>query len=596
MACGETPDLQPDWQRRSLAVMVTDVVGYSRLMESDEAGTHTRMRRLRVEAIDPCIVSHRGEVIKNTGDGFLACFESPGDAVRCARELQAAIGLREQGEPPERRIQFRIGVNLETVIVDERDVFGSGVNIASRLQTHSPAGGLAISESVKAAMGDELDLPLEDLGDLHLKNITRPVRAFAMPLAGSPGLRPTGILGDGKRARPPTLAVLPLRNLGGDEADGYFAEGVIEDLIVSLTGLHDLFVISRGSVLGFEVDASADEVSGRLGVRYVLDGTVRRDGVRLRFTFRLCDASTGSVAWAERYDCVQSDLFDLQRSVLDRVIASIAAHVRGAEIGRAQRKPPDKLDAYDYLLQALGLLYRLDFPSFARARALLAAAIEADPHYAAAHSYAAQWHVFNVGQGWSSDPAADASEALRLSDLARERDPFDGLAHSVHGHALGMLLRDYDAALEAFELAMAASPGSSWAWLLSSATFGFVGKAQEGVERAEWALRLSPIDRHAFFFCNVLAQNHYLGGNHADALVWSRKALRQNGRFAAAARLAAASFVALDRLPEARQVAAHLMRIQPRFTISQYATHCPFQDPEVVSTYLRRLALAGFPP
>lgn len=582
--------------RRTLAILVADAVGYSRLMEADEASTHRSMRDLQVRVIDPCIVSHRGEVVKNTGDGFLATFESAEDAAGCALRIQDLVAEEQHERPPDRRIAFRIGVHVDEIIVDAHDVFGGGVNVAARLQQHARPGGIVISAAFRNVIGTDLPAHLADLGDLHLKNMVRPVRAFALDRSDASGTADVpDALDQTRRAHIPMLAVLPLRNLSFDPAHRHVADGVIEDIIVSLARLRDLFVISRGSAIGLGAEASVEEVTRRAGVRYVLGGNMLAMDARLRFTFELTDAVTGSVVWADRFECGRAEVFDVQDDVVRQVVARIAGHIRRSEISRAQRKRPEQLDAYDYVLRALGCLYKFDYTSFSRARTLLDRAIEADRDYAAAYAYAAKWHIFNVGQGWSADAQADGREAARLASLAFERDPDNSLAQALYGHAQGMLFRDYDAATEWLDRAVETSPSSAWAWVLSSGTYGFIGEGVSAIARAERALRLTPIDQQAFYFYCLLAQNHYLAASYREAITWARKALRHNPRFCNAIRILAASSAAVGAVDEAKQATAQLLEVQPRFTVSGYAPNCPFRSPEAVSSYLNHLRSAGMP-
>jgi adenylate cyclase len=581
------------WDHRALAILAGDAVGYSRLMEADEAGTHARMRELRVLLIDPGIVSHRGEVVKNTGDGFLASFDSAADAVECAVAIQERVTREESARPPDRQIAFRMGIHLDTVIVDAKDVFGRGVNVAARLQQQAEPGAVVISAAVRDLLRAQRSDEAVSLGELKLKNIVRPVQAFALARAGPPGLAPP-LPDENRRARLPMLAVLPLRNLSFDPAYSYVADGVIEDIIVSLSGLGGLFVISRGSSLGLGADAAVDEIAPRVGVRYVLSGSVLPLPDRTRFTFELTDAGTGIVIWADRFEIGKAELFALQDHVVEQTVTHVAGHVRRSEITRAQRKRPEQLDAYDILLKALGQLYRFDFPSFSRARSLLQLAMEADPDYAAPYAYAAKWHIFNVGQGWSSDPRGDGEEAARLASLASERDPENSLAQALYGHAQGMLFRDYDAATEWLDSAIRSAPSNAWAWVLSSGTYGYLGDPS-AVARAERALRLTPVDQQAFYFFCLLAQNHYLSGSYREAITWARKAQRHNPRFCNAIRILAASSAALGHKEEATAATAQLLQVQPRFSVSGYAPNCPLRSPEAVASYLDHLRLAGMP-
>ncbi|KMO35285.1 hypothetical protein VQ03_22055, partial [Methylobacterium tarhaniae] len=580
----------PDLERRPRAILCADVVGYTRLMEAAESETHAHLRALRVTVIDPAIISHRGEVVKNTGDGFIAVFVSPRDALHCAAELQRELASQEAGFVPERRILFRIGLHWERIIFDENDVFGSGINIAVRLQSAAPAGGVVVSSALLDQIPEREDFAFDDLGKLSLKNLTQPVQSFALSI---PGAEQAGIrrpAGDTRMAaRPPAIAVLPFAYLSCDLQDGYFAEGFVDDIVVTLGNIPELVVVSRGSTISFRrrpVDPS--EVSEKLGVRYVLSGSVRRTQNRIRISAELVDAVDASVVWAEHYDEPIEEVFNLQDEIAIRIVGKIANYVRRAELQRALRKPPQSLNAYDWLLRGLDLMYRLDFGSLAQARTCLERARDEDRDYSAPYAFLAHWHMFAIAEGWASGTEAGLAEVVRLAQCAVERDPCNALAVAIEGHARAMFFRDYDAAIELCDRATAISPNNSWAWVFSSGPYGFVGDPHSGIERAQRAIRLSPLGQQAFFNYTLLAQNQYLAGSYGDAARWSRKALHLNPRFGNAARVLAASLVAAGHRDEAGQVAAHHRRMLPSFRVSDYARRCPFTEPQA-SLYVARL-------
>jgi adenylate cyclase len=571
------------FEKRPRAVLAADLVGYTRLMEVAELETHRRFRLLRVGVIDPLIISHRGEIVKNTGDGYVAVFETPSDATRCALELQQQVRDREAGHPPERRLEFRMGIHWDPVIFDLNDVYGHGVNTAVRLQQVASAGGIVVSSALRDAFGSAPNLDVEDLGEIRLKNLSRPVHAFSLVAAGGerhPALDPSRVRAG--TAALPSVALLPFRSLMEDADDAYFAEGFIEDIVASLSNLQDLLVVSRGSTMAFrqrEVDPV--ELGARLGVQYFVSGRVSRSGRQLRL-------------WVERYKFGIAEIFELQDDITIQIVGQIATHVRKTEIKRALRKPPQSLNAYDYFLRALDLMYRLDLSNFHRARTLLEQARKEDDTYATPFAFSALWQMFNIAEGWSSDVDADAQETLRLSNCAIERDPSHGLAFALQGHARGLLFRDYDMAIDDVDRATMLSPGNSWAWTFSSGPYGFVGRTQEAIARAEHAIRLSPIDAQAFVALCLLGQNHYLNGTFDEAIRWSRKAVNLNPRFGNAVRVLAASLVAVGRVQDAQRVAEHHRQILPDFRVADYARRCPFKQP-AASGYVNRLQEAGIP-
>ncbi|MGE0257875.1 MAG: adenylate/guanylate cyclase domain-containing protein [Alphaproteobacteria bacterium] len=581
-----------DARRRHLAVLFADVVGYSRLSELAEEATYRRLTALRSELLDPSFAAHGGRCVKTYGDGFLAVFDDAGAAVRCAILLQKEMDRREAAISSELRIAFRMGLNFCEVIVEADDIFGEGVNIAARLQAYADPGGIVMPAAICEQIGVRFDVAKIDLGDLHLRNISRPVRAVGLRI-GTPPEPPAIIAGD-KRA---SLAVLPFRGFpSGLGDDTYFAEGIVEDIVRGLGRLHELFVISHASTRRYAgIAADARAVADELGVRYVLRGSVRRDHGKLRIATELCDALSGAVLHADRYDGDASDLFALQDKIATRIVAAIAPQVRQWELRRVLRKPPDSWDAYDLMLQALDLLYRLDFASFSRARSLLQLAIENDLDYAAPYAYAAQWHIFRISQGWSPDPDADSKEAARLAGLAIGRDQLDPLALALHGHALSWFFKEYDGALVFLDRAINAGPSCAMAWTMNSLTHSYIGDGATAVARAEHALLLSPYDPHAFYYHTCLTIAHYTNGTFEEAVANGYRAVAQCPRFCAAMRILIVSLVALGRLAEARQVAGKLLDVQPNFGVEAYRPVCPFRDAEMAGLMADRLIIAGLP-
>jgi len=586
----------PSLTRRELTILAADVVDYSRLTEAAEEATHSRLRGIRVEIIDPCIVSHRGQVIRNTGDGFIATFDSSIDALRCSFEIQREIAANEGAEPPDRRIRVRMGLNVGDVIIEPEDIYGTSVNIAARLEQYAPPGGIVISDTLRQIIGSRIDVPIDDLGQLRLKNISRPVHAYSLRLPGTetaPGAAPHG---HGiRRAKVPSIAVLPFRTAGDNPEDSYFGDGMVDDIIVSLASIRGLLVISHSSALSYRAgEIDVRKVGQELGVRYVLSGSVRRGNNQIRISSELADVQTSSVIWADRYEGNLNELFDLQDRIATRIVWSVAPHVREAELKRALRKRPENMNAYDLVMQAIDLIYRMQYTEFSRARAMLQKAIEADDSYASAFAYAALWQVHNINQGWANDHEADSREAARLAAAAVERDPADGFALAILGHAKAVLFRDYADAKEIFERALAASPSNAMAWTLSSGVYSYTGEGRSAIQRAEMGLRLSPVDTQSFFYLLFLAIAHYVNGTYDEAVIWGRKSMALNPRLCSNLRFLIGSFVALERLEEARYLARTLLQVQPRFRLSTYARWCPLMD-DLRTAFLERLRAAGIP-
>jgi adenylate cyclase len=580
-------------QRKLMAVLAADVVGYARLMEAQEEYTHTWLMRLRSEALDPGIAAHHGLVIKNTGDGFLAVFRSAFDATQCALSLQRAVAAQTAEQPPAQRISFRMAVNVADVIIEKDDIFGDGVNIAARLQTYAEPGGIVVSGAVAEQIGSGLGVGAIDLGDLHLRNLARPIRVFALRVQAAPAR----LIGDalvGAEPRP-SIAVLPFRQHQVDPEEGYFADGIVDDIIHALAALKELFVISRGSTLGYggaTIDVRA--IGHQLGVRYVLYGNVRRSGGRLRIGTELSDAETGAVIRSDQYDGSLADLFELQDRISVNVVKTIAPQVHEREMIRAMRKHPQNMTAYDLVLQALDLLYRMDYESFSRARGLLQQAMAHDPNYTPAYSYTAYWYVFRVGEMGSPDPDADAAAAVRHAAAAIERGGNDALSLAIYGHVLSFLVKDYERAAGFLDRARAAGPSSAMAWTMSSATSGYRGDGATAVQQAELGVRLSPLDARIFWHEGILAQAHYVNGDYEKSLEWARSALERNSSIRFNIRTLITSLMALGRVDEAAREVQHLLRVQPEFCLTVYAKRCPFQG-AILESWIARLRAAGLP-
>jgi adenylate cyclase len=552
-------------------------------MENDEDRTHSQLMRLRSRIIEPRISAAGGRIVKNTGDGFLAAFEDVVVATQCAIAMQNAIIQSQRKLPHDRRIQIRMGLHQCETIVEAQDIYGDGVNIAARLQSYAEPGDVVVSSSVAEQISSAVDVPIVDLGDLYLKNLTRPIHAFELLIGTQTKPKPRL---DYLKSNRPSIAVLPFRMPQSDPEEAYFADGIVEDIVRALGGLKELLVISRSSTLqysGATVDVRT--VGRELGVRYVMTGTMRRAAGRIRIATELSDAESGIVIRADRYEGGLTDLFDLQDEISRRVLATIAPHVHEWELQRSMRKHPENLDAYDLTLQGMDLLYRLDYESFSRARGLFQQAIVHDPSYAPAYAYAAMWHIFRIGQGWSSDRDSDAMDAARMAAEGIERDKFDALALAFHGHARSWFLKQYDAAVVFLDRALEASPNCAMAWALNGCTCAYIGDGPAAVERVRHALRLAPSDPHAFYYLAALTVAHYANGTYEDTVASGRTSAALNERFVANKRFLVGSIVALGRMEEARKVARDLLRVQPRFRVTRYIPRCPFKDPAVVSTF-----------
>ncbi len=582
-------------QRHLTTILAADVVGYMRLSETAEEETHQRLMSLRSSLIDPCVQEHHGRLVKNTGDGFLATFENTEAAATCALSLQRALAVATADQPEDRRIAFRMGINRANVIVEHGDIFGDGVNVAARLQSYAEPGDVVVSEAVYRQVDDATRGLALDMGELHLRNHSRPIRVYV--LRSDPEARPVRRIGENlaiPEARA-SIAVLPFRLNGVGAEKSYVADGVVDSIIHSLSSLKDLFVISRGSTLSYGRRRTDPLAIGRkLGVRYVMDGAVWLSEGRVRISTELIANENGAVVSADHYDGSASELFELQDRISLKLVRTIAPHVRDRELRRALRKHPQSMTGYDLLLQALDLLYKMDAESFARARGLLQQAMVLDPSYAPPFTYAALWHVFRVGEFGSPDPDGDSKAAVDRALAAIERDGNDALALAIYGHVQAYLLRDNVTAQRFLDRAIEAGPSVAMAWTMSSAARGFVGNGPLAVAHAENGQRLAPSDPYRFWHEGILAQAHYINRDYDQAISWARSAVAQNRSIRFTLRTLAASLAAAGRMQDAAGAAAHLLAIQPEFRLASYAPRCPFVSP-ILETWIGHLRAAGLP-
>ena len=584
-----------DLQRQLTAVLAADVAGYTRLIEAAEEETHRQLMRLRDEVINTTIAAYHGRVVKNTGDGFIAIFDTADSAANCAVELQRALVRATVAQPPRLRIAFRMGINFADIIMEKNDVYGEGVNVAARLQAYAEPGDVIVSQAVIDMLRPEVRAAAIDLGELPLRNMRKPVRVYALrpdPAAAAP--QRLGEAGADEEARP-SIALLPFRTQLGDREADSVALGAVDAIAHGFSGLRDLFVISRGSTPAFSggpVDPVA--VGRKLGVRYILSGGVVRAHNRLRIDTELTDAHGGTVVYSEHHDGLLGDLFNLQDRIALRLVKIIAPNVLERELRRALRKHPSSMTAYDLLLQALDLLYRMDAESFRTARSLLQQAIAHDPGYAPPYTYTALWYIFRVGEIGSPDPDADAMAAADRALAAIERDANDALALAIYGHVQSFLLHDTSTGAGFLDRAIDVGPSVAMAWSMSSATRGYMGNGPLAVAHAEHGQRLAPAGRYSFWHEGIPAQAHYVNADYEQAVIWARSAVAHNRSIRFTLRTLIASLMAAGRRAEAEAAARKLLVVQPDFRLSIYAPRCPFVTP-ILRDWLGHLHAAGLP-
>ncbi len=512
--------------RRLAAILAADVAGYSRLMGADEEGTHERLKAHLRELVSPKIAEHRGRVVKNTGDGFLAEFQSVVDAVRCAVEMQRMMAERNQETPPERRIEFRIGINLGDVIAEEHDIFGDGVNVAARLEALAEPGGICISRVVRDQVRDKLDLAFEDMGEQCVKNIARPVRVYAVRpggIAGSPASVSSTTSSSPPIAAPRlSIVVLPFTNLSDDREQQYCADGITEDLTTDLSRLAHMFVISRNTAFTYRNKPTDTRQIGReLGVRYVLEGSVRRSGSQVRVNAQLIDAETEAHLWAERFDGDTGELFAVQDEIKRRIAVALNLELVGAEAARHAEHP----QAMDYILRGRNAV-ELKPPSrdnFAEAIGFFESALALDPRSVEAASLLAGTLVGRVLDGMTGSSAADVDRAEGLVRRALATAPRSPLAHFANGEVLRAQGRP-DEAIPEYETAIAFNRN----WVEAIAALGwckfFTGSIEDVIPLHEYAIRLSPRDPLVGDSYFRIGRVHLVQSRTEQAITWLEKA------------------------------------------------------------------------
>ena len=584
------------------AILAADVAGYSRLIGIDEEGTLNRLRSIRAEVIDPAIAAHRGRLVKTTGDGFLAEFASVVDALRCAVDAQQAIAGRNTWIATAERIEFRIGIHQGDIVVEDGDIFGDGVNVAARLEALAEPGGICVSARVQEDAVGRLDLAFEDLGEQTHKNIARPVRVFRVqsesPLPTPPpraGEGRVGVAGLPALALPdkPSIAVLPFQNISGDPEQEVFADGTVEDITTALSKLRWFFVIARNSSFAYKGRAvNVKQVGCELGVRYILEGSVRKSGNRLRITAQLVEAETGNHVWAERYDRDLDDIFAVQDEITERVVAAIEPELYAAEDFRSQRKPPESLDAWECVIRALSALSQVTSEGRAVAERLCRQAIAIAPGHGQAHSLLA-WALLRRTV-WSDDLRAVITEASAETQTALSIDERDPWAHLVQGNLFNRLRRFDDAAREC-RRALELNPNFALAHAYFGMALNGLGRYQEAIDSAQHALRLSPNDRNVGNFANLtIAMGCFGAERYADCLVWARMMAGKFPEDFRAFFLEASALAMHGDLVIAAEARDTLLRLRPGLTLSRMRENLPWSG-ELAERLYDGLRRAGVP-
>lgn len=595
-------------QRRLAAIVAVDVVGYSRLMGRDESGTVARLRRARAERLEPVLNRRGGRIVKLTGDGALIEFPSAVEALSAAIDFQQAMTQSEAERPEAERLIFRVGLHLGDVIVEDGDLYGDGVNVAARLEADATPGGIVISGAVHDVAAGRLKATFEDLGKLALKNIERPVQAYsvrwqaaAWPAFQAPTPEPVTAAGPSLETSlpqpdKPSIAVLPFQNMSGDPEQEYFADGIVEDIITALSRFKSLFVIARNSSFTYKGKSiDIKQVGRELGVRYVLEGSVRKAGGRVRITGQLIDSSTGGHIWADRYDGDFSEIFELQDRVTTDVVGAITPKLEQAEIERMGRKPTDSLSAYDCYLRGMAAFYSAKPGHIKEARRFCYQAMGLAPGFAGAFGMAAFCDALLIGRGEKKFDHDTISETLRLAQHAVQLDRDDPVILSRVAWAQAHVVRDLDAAAGHVELALTLNPNLAMAWAISGWIQVWSGNPELGIEHLSRAMRLSPLDPNVRFGSAAIAHAYFMAGRYDEAWSSAEKAVRQWAT-APAYRIAATSAALAGHAAHAAKFVGLLLEVDPERRVSNLTDVLgPYRRSDDIARYKQGLRLAGLP-
>ena len=583
-------------ERRLAAILAADVVGYTRLMGEDEAGTLSALKAHRTEFIEPKIADHRGRLIKLMGDGALVEFSSVIDALACAAELQSGMAERNERAGNGPRITFRIGINLGDVIVEGDDLYGDGVNVAARLEGLAEPGGICISAKVYDEVKNKLALAYEDLGEQEVKNVAEPIRVYLIvPERAGAGSAVVDVE-DLALPEKPSIAVLPFDNISGDPEQDFLADGITEDLITALSKIRWFFVIARNSTFTYKGKAvKVKQVARELGVRYVLEGSVRKAGNRVRVTAQLVDATTGRHVWAERYDRQIEDIFDLQDEMTLTLVGAVEPELSAAERERAVAKPPENMDAWESYQRGLWHMWLYGREGNLEAEKLLAQASELDPGFAPAYAYGSYVQYSRVIMGWAEDPESCLDAGMKLAQKALALDDKDPTAYFAVGR-IHMMRGRHDDSIAALETSIGLNPSFAQSHHGLGMALTLAGRLDEAKEALGIAERLSPRDPILWASTVVHALACILSRDYEEALKWARKTIqnpRAKGYWPQAA--LAASLAHLGQTDEARVAVAAALEAMPDLTLSYLKKTLPTKEPGGLDPYLEGLRKAGLP-
>jgi len=575
--------------------LAADVAGYSRLMGVDEVGTLEALKSHRREIVDPAIADHNGRIVKTTGDGMLVEFYSAVDAITCAMAVQCKMAERNETFTP--KITFRIGINVGDIIIDGDDIFGDGVNVAARVENECEPGCVCVSGSAFEQIRGKTDFSFDDLGEKLLKNIERPVKLYTARPMRLTGTRagPASLEVQKPLQLPdkPSIAVLPFQNMSGDLEQEYFADGVVADIIAGLARIKWLFVISRNSSFVYKHrEADAKQVGRELGVRYVLEGSIRRAGSRVRFVAQLIDAESGAHIWVERYDRQLDDIFALQDEISQQVVGAIEPNVRHAEVNRVRRSRPESIEAYDLVLRAQPFAYSHLAEDATVAIPLLTKALALEPDYAAAHAPLALCYHSRFSRAGLNE--ADRSSAIHHAHAAIAFGADDPAALGIAGFVIALDAHDRTTALQTFDRALALSNSNFFALCSSALALSWMGSTEIAIDRATRALRLSPFDPLNYLSYNALAISYLHTQQFAEAQGAAMRSVQLNPRFSVSRAFLVAALSKLNRVDEAKDEAIRLLNIDPGFSIQRFSVTVDI-EPAVFTPIAEAWKLAGLP-
>jgi adenylate cyclase len=581
--------------RKLAAILYADVAEYSRLTGDDEDATHRTLSEY-LDLIAQTIESDRGQVMHYAGDAVLAKFDAVINAISSAVSIQKLLAERNEDLTDERKVQFRIGVNLGDVIEDRGDIYGDGVNVAARLESLADPGGICISDAVRTAVGKKLDFNYEDLGEQEVKNIVDPVRAYKVKSGKKTTSATVATRLVHKLSDKPSIAVIPFRNLSGDPDQEYFSDGMSEEIINGLSRFRSFFVFARNSSFLFkEKNLDLNTIKEKLTVRYLVGGSVRKAGNQVRISVNLTDVSTNEEIWSSQYDGELDNIFDLQDEITRNVVATIEPKIRQTEIRNSLANRSDNLDAYDYYLKALPCFYTLTFEGTSKALEFLKSAIAIDPNYQRAQSLAAWCCTIRQTQGWVARDESEAGFAAELALKALKSGTDDPEVLWQSAYAAGFFGPSFSEYYPQLKRSIELNPNGAQGWVAYGLALLFSGKGEESIDKFETGIRLNPLDPLVYRPQMGLAMTYLCLGRYEESINWGKKALLSGPDYFPVLRTTAASLAYLGRLDEARKYIDRLGALFPESSIEVFQKNFPHRDPEYRRIFIEGLRKAGLP-